>query len=369
MQKFVCFIFLCSQLISPEVMAVNSRIKDIAYFQGVRENILVGYGLVVGLNGTGDDVQANPFTRVSLSSMLERLGVQVPQAAIKTKSVAAVMVTASLPPFSRNGMKIDVSVSTLGNTKSLMGGTLLVTPLLAADGAVYAVAQGALAVGGFSAGGKAENVTKGVPTSARIINGAIIEREIDFDFNGLKEIKIALSNPDFTTAKRMVEAINRKMGLPLAFAMDSTTVRVQVPSTYHGKMVDFMTILEQISVEPDASAIVVIDEQSGIIVMSDNVRISQVAVAQGNLIVEVQENDQVSQPNEFANVGQTEVVDRTNIRIDENSDARMRLLDPGADLRSLVEGLNNLGVGPRDLITILQTIKTANALQADVKII
>jgi flagellar P-ring protein FlgI len=345
--------------------SANSRIKDITEFEGVRDNLLVGYGLVVGLNGTGDSLRNSAFTAGSLEAMLERLGVATRGQDLKTKNVAAVMVTATLPPFARQGSHLDVSVSALGDAKSLEGGTLLVTPLYGADGEIYAVSQGQLAIGGFVAQGAAESVTKGVPTSARIAAGGIVEREVDFELDQLKRVRLALRNPDFTTAARIARAINDHFRSSLAQANDPATVTLSVPAAYQGRTAALLTEVEQLAVEPDQVARVLIDEQSGIIVMGDNVRISQVAVAQGNLTVRVTETPQVSQPNPLAE-GDTVVVPRTNVQVDEGDSRHMVVLQEGVSLQELVAGLNALGVGPRDLISILQAIKAAGALQAEI---
>lgn len=344
-----------------------SRVKDIADFEGVRANMLVGYGLVVGLNGTGDSLRNSMFTQESLVAMLERLGVATRGNNLNTKNVAAVMVTATLPAFSRQGSRIDVAVSALGDSKSLLGGTLLVTPLLGADGEAYAVAQGALSVGGFQAQGDAETVTRGVPTAARIPAGAIIEREVQFELDELHQVRLALRNPDFTTAQRIAAAINDRLGSATARALDPTTVSLPVPAAYGGRVAQLLSEIEQLAVEPDTAARILIDERSGIIVMGDNVRISRVAVAQGNLTVRVTETPQVSQPNPLAD-GRTVEVPRTNIEVDTQSANRMVALEPGVTLRDLVDGLNALGVGPRDLIGILQAIKAAGALQAEIEV-
>jgi len=346
----------------------SSRIKDIVDFEGVRDNMLVGYGLVVGLNNTGDTLTTGHFTKQSLQSMLNRLGVKPTDAGLDSKNVAAVMVTASLPPFARQGSRIDVTVSALGDSQSLLGGTLLVTPLLGADGEVYAVAQGQLAVGGFQASGDAETVTKGVPTSARIASGAIIERELGFELSGMKSVKLTLRNPDFTTARRVAQAINAFLGTSAARPSDPTTIRLQVPSNYKDDVVNLLTDIEQLRIEPDQLARVVIDEQSGTIVMGENVRISTVAIAQGSLTIRITEAEQVSQPGPFAEVGDTTTVARTDIEIDEGEDNRLSVLPLGVTLQELVNGLNALGIGPRDMITILQAIKTAGALQAEIEV-
>ena len=361
------FIALALFVLAPDAHAV-SRIKDIADFEGVRENPLVGYGLVVGLNGTGDKLTNSGFTRQSLVGMLERLGINTRDDPLKTKNVAAVMVTANLPPFGRQGTYIDVTVSALGDATSLLGGTLLVTPLLGADGEVYAVGQGPVAVGGFSATGDAGSVTKGVPTSARIANGAVIEREIPFELSELNNINIALRNPDFTTAQRIASAINKKFGAPLAASLDPTTVAVKMPPDRGRDVAGVMTEIEQLEVDPDQVARVIIDERSGVIVMGDNVRISTVAIAQGNLTIRVTETPQVSQPSPFSNTGNTVVVPRTQIDVNQDQDKKLAVVRNGVSLQELVNGLNALGIGPRDMITILQAIKAAGALQADIQL-
>ena len=353
---------------APPAAAQAVRIKDIADFEGVRDNLLVGYGLVVGLTGTGDRLRNTAFTEQSLVSMLERLGVSTRGTSIETRNVAAVMVTATLPPFSRQGARIDVSVSALGDARSLLGGTLLVTPLLGADGEVYAVAQGNVTVGGFSAEGEAESVTSGVPTQGRIPAGGIVEREVGFELNTLDQVRIALRNPDLTTARRIAEAINDNVGESAADAVDPSTVNLIVPPAFQGRTAALLTDVERLLVVPDQVARVVIDERAGIIVMGRDVRISEVAVAQGNLTVRVTEAPQVSQPNPFGE-GATVVVPRTQIEIDEDSDARMVLLQEATTLQDLVDGLNALGVGPRDLIAILQAIRAAGALQAELEVL
>jgi flagellar P-ring protein precursor FlgI len=345
-----------------------SRIKDIADFEGVRENQLVGYGLVVGLDGTGDSLKDGHFTKQSLLAMLERLGVKPSESGLDSKNTAAVMVTADLPPFARHGARIDVTISALGDADNLLGGTLLVTPLMGADGEVYAVAQGQVAVGGFSAKGQAQTVTKGVPTSGRIANGAIVEREIDFSLSSMREVKIALRNPDFTTARRMAQAINAFLGTDAARPSDPGTVKLSVPKAYKDNVVGLLTDVEQLRIEPDQLARVVIDEQSGIIVMGENVRISTVAIAQGNLTIRVTETPQVSQPGPFAAAGQTVQVPRTDIAVDENGERKLAVVPDGVSIQELVNGLNALGIGPRDMITILQAIKAAGALQADIEV-
>jgi flagellar P-ring protein precursor FlgI len=351
------------------------RLKDIADFEGARENLLVGYGLVVGLNGTGDDLTRDIFTRESLIGMLERLGVNARDPQLRTKNVAAVMVTATLRADARQGARLDINVSAVGDAANLQGGTLVVTPLLGADSEVYAVAQGQVSVAGFSAKGQGTTVTKGVPTSGRIPNGAIIERELGFDPHAMQTMNIALRNPDFTTAERIALAINAALRQPIAKAVDGGTVKLTLPDSARADLVGFVTSIEQLRVEPDQVARVIVDEANGIIVMGENVRISTVAVAQGNLTVRITETPQVSQPNPFAPAGtagapgaSTVVVPRTDVKVDEQKDRRLAILPPGVTIQELVNSLNALGIGPRDMISILQAIKSAGAMQADLEV-
>jgi flagellar P-ring protein precursor FlgI len=346
-----------------------SRIKDLADIEGVRENVLIGYGLVAGLNGTGDTLQNSPFTRQALQTILERLGVNTRGANVNTKDIAAVMVTANLPPFASQGSKVDVTVSAMGDAKSLQGGTLLATPLLAADGEVYALAQGPLAVGGFNAQGQGASVSRGVPTSGRISSGGTIEKEVTFRLAEAPSLRLSLRNPDFTTAKRVAQAINRFIGEPAASASDPATVHLVKPASFDGNIVALLTEIEQLKVEPDLPAKVVIDEQSGVIVMGSDVRISTVAIAQGNLTIRVTETPQVSQPQPFSMQGETVVVPRTDIDVDEETGRQLVIVRAGVSLEVLVSGLNALGVGPRDMISILQAIKAAGALQAEIEVI
>jgi len=346
----------------------TSRIKDIADFEGVRENQLVGYGLVVGLNGTGDTLNNAPFTRQSLRAMLERLGVNTPSAELRTANVAAVMVTANLPPFATQGTRIDITVSALGDADSLQGGTLLVTPLLGADGEVYAIGQGPVAIAGFEAGGAAASITRGVPTTGRIANGALVEREVHFDLAGMSSIRLALRNPDLTTARRMALAINALLGEELAVSTDPGTVQLTMPAHYQTTMVELLTDIEQLLIEPDQTARIVVDESSGIIVLGRDVRVSTVAIAQGNLTVTITEEPQVSQALPFAENGETVVVPRTAIDVVEGAETQLGIVEQTVTLRELVDGLNALGIGPRDLIAILHAIKAAGALQADIEV-
>jgi flagellar P-ring protein precursor FlgI len=358
-------------IFAPFQAHATSRLKDLAGFEGVRDNVLVGYGLVVGLNGTGDTLTNSPFTERSLIGMLERLGINLNSdfSTIKTKNIAAVMVTATLPPFAAQGSHIDVSIGTMGDAKSLQGGLLLVTPLQGADGEVYAVAQGNIS-SGFNAGGTSgTSVTKGVPTSGRIANGAIVEREITFHLADMPSMRLSLRNPDFTTAKRIADVINHHNRLAGAEAVDSATVRIQIPAERRNDIVNMMTEIEQLEVQPDQVAKVVIDEQSGIIVMGENVRINTVAIAQGNLTIRISETPQVSQPNALSTGGQTVVVPRTDVSVEEGKDNKLALLKTGVSLQDLVQSLNALGIGPRDMISILQSIKAAGALQADMELL
>ena len=344
----------------------TSRIKDLANIEGVRQNQLIGYGLVVGLNGTGDTLNNIPFTKQSLQAMLERMGVNIRGATIRTGNVAAVMVTGNLPAFGTQGTRMDVTVSALGDSKNLQGGTLLVTPLLGADGNVYAVAQGSLAIGGFSAEGAAASVTKGVPTVGRIANGAIIEREIEFALNKMPNVRLALRNADFTTAKRIAAAVNDFLGTKTAEPIDPSTVQLSIPAEFKGNVVALLTEIEQLQVEPDIAAKIIIDERSGIIVMGRDVRVATVAVAQGNLTVTISESPQVSQPNPLSR-GRTVVTPRSNVGVTEDG-KKLALVKNGVSLQELVDGLNGLGIGPRDLIGILQAIKAAGAIEADIEV-
>jgi flagellar P-ring protein FlgI len=345
-----------------------SRIKDIVDIENVRENQLIGYGLVVGLKGTGDSLRNAPFTQQSLQAMLERLGVNIRNVNMNTANVAAVTVTATLPPFARRGSRIDITISALGDADNLQGGTLLVTPLVGLDGEVYAVAQGPVAVSGFNARGAAESVSRGVTTSGRIANGALIEREIPFTLAKETSLRLALRNPDLTTANRVAAAINGSKGAGTAAVEDPTTVRLRLPSGYDGDIVRLMSEVELLPVAVDQPAKVVIDEASGIIVMGADVKISRVAIAQGNLTVRITETPQVSQPNALSQTGQTEVVPRTQVEVDDSAGKRLALLNPGVSLQDLVDGLNALGVGPRDMIAILQAMKAAGALQAELEV-
>src|SRR6202047_1117210 len=360
----------CAALLALALSVISagatSRIKDLANIEGVRQNQLIGYGLVVGLNGTGDTLNNIPFTKQSLQAMLERMGVNIRGATIRTGNVAAVMVTGNLPAFGTQGTRMDVTVSALGDSKNLQGGTLLVTPLLGADGNVYAVAQGSVAIPGSQAEGEAAKIVRGVPTVGRIANGAIIEREIEFALNRLPNVRLALRNADFTTAKRIAAAVNDYLGVKTAEPLDPSTVQLSIPPEFKGNVVALLADIEQLQVEPDLAAKVVVDERSGIIVMGRDVRVSTVAVAQGNLTVTISETPQLSQPNPFS-LGRTVVTPRTAVGVTEDG-KKLALVKDGVSLQQLVCRLNGLGIGPRDLIGILQAIKAAGAIEADIEV-
>ena len=366
---FGVFIFaLFSVFMVYNAHAKTSRIKDIVDIEGVRDNQLVGYGLVVGLNGTGDSLGNSPFTEQSLIAMLERLGVNVRGQNLNTGNVAAVMVTATLPPFINQGSRVDVSISSLGDASSMQGGTLLVTPLLAADGEVYAVAQGEVSIAGFSVQGDAASLTQNIPTSGRIAEGGIVEREIDFTLEELQQVRLALKNPDFTTSRRIAQAINGFTSANIARAENSASVTLKRPSNYDGSIVDLITDIELLPVQPDQPARVVISERSGVIVMGADVRISDVAIAQSNLTVKITETPQVSQANPFAEGGETLIVPRSDVNVNTGDDVKLAVAETGVTLQDLVTGLNRLGMKPRDIITIIQAIKAAGALQAEIEV-
>lgn len=340
------------------------RIKDLVDFDGVRGNDLVGYGLVVGLDGSGDGLRNAPFTEDIMTNILERLGVNVTGEQFRPKNVAAVLVTATLPPFARAGGQVDVTVSAIGDAKSLMGGTLIMTPMNAADGQIYAVAQGTIIAGGATAEGDAGRMTQGVPTSGVIPSGGRVEREITFQLNALSDLRLALREADFTTAGRIEQAINRDFGRRVALMLDSGTVQLDVPATRMRSVAHALGRIENIEVEPERRARVVVDQRSGTIVMGEDVRISRVAVSQGNLTLRIQETPIVVQPNPFSQ-GETIVVPRTNAAIQEEPGVGLAEVQEGASLSEVIAGLNALGVSPRDMIDILKSIKAAGALHAE----
>lgn len=354
-------VFLC--LVSP-VLAAPIRIKDLVEFDGVRGNDLVGYGLVVGLNGTGDGLRNSPFTEEIMANLLERLGVNVAGEEFRPKNVAAVMVTATLPPFARAGGRIDVTVSAIGDSKSLLGGTLVMTPLNGADGQIYAVAQGTILAGGVQAEGEAARVVQGVPTSGTIPAGGRVEREIAFDFTTLNSVRLALKTPDFTTAERIEAAINREFGLQVAMMTDAGTVAVSFAPLGNKTPAHIMAQIENLKVLPERRARVIVDQRSGTIVMGEDVRISTVAVAQGGLTLRIQETPLVAQPNPFAE-GETVVVPRTQVDLQQADGTGLAEVEGGASLSEVVAGLNALGVAPYDMIDILKSINAAGALHAE----
>ncbi|WP_033921481.1 flagellar basal body P-ring protein FlgI [Sphingomonas sp. 37zxx] len=342
----------------------NPRIKDIVDVENVRPNQLVGYGLVVGLAGTGDRLRNAPFTEETMLAMLERMGVSVRGTQMQTLNVAAVSISATMPPFARAGSRIDVQVSSLGDALSLQGGTLLVSSLRALDGEIYAVAQGPVAVSGFKAQGAGASISRGVTTSARIAGGAIIEREVNFAFKSATSIRLALKNPDFTTAQQVAAVINARFA-GTAEVLDPATVELAARGGYDGSLINLVSAIENLEVKVDQPARIVINEASGTVVMSSDVKISPVAIAQGGLTISVSETPEASQPAPFSN-GTTEVLPRTQIEVDDGSGKSLALLKDGTSLKALVSGLNTLGVSPRDLITILQAVRSAGALQAEI---
>ena len=372
---------------SAEVSA--ARIKELASIKGIRNNQLFGYGLVVGLNGTGDK-SGTDFTVQSLANMIERMGIHVDKENISVKNVAGVMVTADVPPFARVGNKIDVLVSSIGDAKSLQGGTLLLTPLRGADRKVYALGQGPVSVGGFAAAGAAGGgVTKNHPTVGRISAGATIEREIPVCMQGKHELIIALSNPDFTTAVRVRDAINRRFDRLLATTVDSGSLNLQIPEDFREQVVQMVAMVENLEVTPDTVARVVLNEKTGTVVIGENVRISTVAVAHGNLSIQIKERTMVSQPLPFAPAppegtsteqfqlengvvmgpgGQTVVSPDSDVSVQEEKN-RLLLIPGVSTIGELVRALNAIGVTPRDLMTILQTIQAAGALHGKLEVI
>ncbi len=346
--------------------AQASRIKDIAGFDGMRDNQLIGYGIVVGLNGTGDSDQAKVQTQ-SLVNALERMGVTVNRSELTVKNVAAVMVTATLPPFAKQGNKLDVLVSSIGDSKSLAGGTLLMTPLKGADSQVYAVAQGPVLTNSFSYGGQAATAQKNHPTAGRVPEGALVERELPNMLADRISLKLNLHQPDFTTAARVTATINERFREKVAVSSDPGTVELTIPPTFQGRVVEFVAELERLDVRTDKAARVVMNERTGTIVMGENVRISTVAVSHGNLTLLIKERPEVSQPPPLS-AGETKVVPRTTLKVTEESGG-LAVVREGASIGDVVKALNSLGVSPRDLIGIMQAIKAAGALQAELTII
>ena len=366
----IVFLFLAVAsgiLLMPDANA--ARIKDIADIKGVRQNQLVGYGLVVGLEGTGDSDDAL-FTIQSLASLLEKMGVTVQPSDIEdVENVAAVMVTADLPPFASLGSRLDVLVSSIGDAENLQGGTLLFTPLRAADGHVYAVAQGPVSTGGFAVSGNSgDQVQKNFPTVGRVVGGALVEKELHSNFNQKNELTLALKDPDFTTASRVAQAINRAFYSQLARTENAGSIRVTVPDNYLGNTVQFVTMIESLGVTPDMVSKVVVNERTGTVIMGENVRIATIAIAHGNLSIQINESQDVSQPLPFSRGGQTVVTPESEIVVQEGKNP-IFLVESGVSIGEVVNALNALGVSPRDLIAIFQALKAAGALQAELEII
>lgn len=345
------------------------RIKDIATIAGVRDNHLVGYGLVVGLDGTGDQTTQTPFTVQSFKNMLQQYGIVLPAGVSpQLKNVAAVAIHADLPPFSKSGQKIDITVSSLGNAKSLRGGSLLMSPLKGADGRIYAVAQGNLIVGGFGvAGSDGSKVTVNVPSVGRIPGGASIEREIPNPFANMEKVVLNLNRGDFTTANRVVQAINNVLGPDSAHALDSVSIQVLTPPTTSQK-VEFVSFLENLNVSPDsAPARIIINSRTGTIVITADVRVKRAAVSHGNLVVSVTSDPIVSQPGALSG-GSTVVVPRNQINV-EQEDARMFVFNSGISLRELVDAVNKVGAAPGDLVAMLEALKSSGSLTAELIVI
>jgi flagellar P-ring protein precursor FlgI len=347
-------------------LSAASRIKDIASFEGVRENQLVGYGLVVGLNGTGDRRQTL-FPIQTLANMLERSGISITADQVNVKNIAAVMVTSTLPPFVRQGSRVDVTVSSIGDAQSVQGGVLIMTPLYAANNQVYVTAQGQIALGGFGAGGSNNRVQTNHPTVGRIANGGLVEKDALVDFNGKSRLNLVLYRSDFTTASRAVRAINESSGSGIASALDGRTISIQVPPDFGNHIVEFMSMIENAQMEVDMPARVVFNEKTGTIILGKDVKISEVSIIHGSLSIQVGTIYQVSQPEPFAR-GETTVVPEKNISVQEDK-GRSVMLREGASVEEVVRALNDIGAGPRDIIAILQAIKAQGALQADLEII
>lgn len=363
MKSFLVFVLALHLVWGSAAGAASVRLKDLVNFDGVRGNDLVGYGLVVGLNGTGDGIRNAPFTEEMMASILERLGVNVTGEQFRPKNVAAVLVTAVLPPFARTGGRLDVTVSTIGDSKSLLGGTLIMTPLSGADGEIYAVAQGNVLAGGISAEGEAARIVHGVPTSGTVVAGARVEQEVGFDFSALTEMRLALRDPDFSTAEKIERTINRAFGREVASMMDSGTVRLNLERAGLRSPAHVLSRIERLTVEPERSAKVVVDQRSGTIVMGEDVRISRVAVAQGNLTLTIEEAPLVVQPSPFSE-GQTIAVPRTAATLQQERGGGLAEVSGSASLSEVVAGLNALGVSPLDMIDILKSINAAGAMHA-----
>jgi flagellar P-ring protein precursor FlgI len=366
LRRLFCAVALAWLAVFPAAGQV--RLKDIVSIEGVRGNQLVGYGLVIGLQGTGDQLRNTPFTQQSLAAMLERMGINVADARVQTRNTAAVIVTATLPPFARQGTPIDVQVSSLGDSRSLNGGTLIVTPLMGADGEVYAVAQGPVVVGGFQAAGQAQSISSGVTTQGRVPGGGLVEREVPVSMSSLDTIRLALRAPDFTTAIRIEEAVNARLGPASAKALDLATVEVKIPFGFRDRLPALVAQMESLQVRPETPARVVVDERTGTIVVGADVRVEPVAITHGNLVIRVTESPVASQPAPFSN-GETVVLPRTQVEVDDQRGRKLAVLPRASTLQSLVNGLNALGLAPRDLISVLNALKASGALHAELQFI
>lgn len=364
--RIIASIFFISLLFT-SLDAHAIRIKDLASFEGVRDNQLIGYGLVVGLNGSGDSDQTRIQTQ-SVVNMLEKMGITTSINDIKVKNVAAVMVTANLPPFAKQGNRLDILVSSLGDAKSIAGGTLLMAPLKGADNQVYAVAQGSILTNSFAFGGQGATAQKNFPTAGRIPSGALVERELPNTLLGKSTLNLNLYVADFTTASRIASAVNAHFKSSVAFCNDPGSVTLKIPESYAKRAVEFVAALERLEVRPDVAAKVVLNERTGTIVLGENVRISTVAITHGSLSLVIKETPLVSQPSPLSKTGDTKVVPRTDLKVDEEN-RRLVVLQEGASIGDVVRALNLLGVTPRDLISILQAVKAAGALQGELSII
>ncbi len=365
-KKNILIVLLVFLLMPVYLSSLNVRIKDISNFEGVRDNQLFGYGVVVGLEGTGDTTQ-NKFTFQTIANYLDKMGITMNPKDFQMRNTAAVAITAVLPPFPRIGSKIDVTVSSMGSAKSLQGGILLISPLRGADGNVYAVSQGALSIGGFnSSQGGGGGVRKNHSTVARIPNGAIIEKTIPFNFSALKYFTLNMNNSDFTTTNRVVNVINKSFG-EIAYASDSRTIKIMIPSKYSKNKVKMVALLENLKVSPDLKAKIILNERTGTIVFGENVKITKVAIAHGGITVTINPEFEVSQPQPMAN-GQTVITKKENIEVTE-PEARFKIIENTTTIGDVVKTLNSLGATPRDIIAIIQAMKSAGALQADLEII
>lgn len=360
----ISFILLAGAVLTPAISRAE-RIKDIAVFEGVRENQLIGYGLVTGLDGTGDKGNS---TIQSIANMLLKMGLAVKTTDIKAKNTAAVMVTASLPPFPKPGLRLDVTISTIGDAKSLQGGTLLLTPLKGPDGVVYAVAQGPVSIGGFIGGGSGTTIQKNHLTTGKVPDGAIVEAEPAFRLGSNGEVRLFLNKPDFSTAAAVARKINEALTGDFAATIDPSTIRIKVPQEYSSRLVELIAVVENVDVSLDTPARVVINERTGTVVIGDTVRIAPVAIAHGNLTIEIKTEYRVSQPPPFAPEGSgTVVVPQKQVAVNEQKASLVEV--SGVTLGEIVRGLNALGVTPRDLISILQALKASGALRAQLEII